>query len=221
MSGDTSDPYAESIEAVWHDPTSYDPHKHAPPYMPEVGARLSSEKKATVQKIASELVHPKVAHSLFPMLPPLAAVLALFRAAAFIHQTHHWQTNGGNSYADHLLFERLYNESQSFIDQLAERAVGSLHGGVVDASAQATVIQHAVGHLCEGSLDPNEMIKTSLKTESLVVQAIGLALDKLKESGQMSNGTDNLLQGAADLHETFVYLLQQRSSDQSAYSYGR
>ena len=28
-----SDPYADSIQAVWHDPTGYDLVKHGPPYL--------------------------------------------------------------------------------------------------------------------------------------------------------------------------------------------
>jgi DNA-binding ferritin-like protein len=214
------DPYAEGIQVVWHDPTSYDPTKHAPPYMPEPGVRLSSEQRILAKKVAASSIHPKVAHSLFPELPPLSALLAVLRAAAFIHQTHHWQTRGAAFYADHLLFERLYNESQAFIDQVAERAVGLQHAGVVDAHAQVTVMGHLIETLCEGSLDPDRMIEISLNTESLVVQTVGVALSKLKASeGGLTNGTDNLLQGVADLHETFVYLLRQRLPLQPKYSY--
>lgn len=42
-----SDPYAESIQAVWHDPTGYDLAKHGPPYL-----KLSSDQRRLVQTLA-------------------------------------------------------------------------------------------------------------------------------------------------------------------------
>jgi DNA-binding ferritin-like protein len=140
-----------------------------------------------------------------------------------VHQTHHWQTNGGHYYADHLLFERLYNESQAFIDQVAERAVGTYDPSVVDVNTQVELMEFFVGWMCQGSLDADVMVDMSLKTESLVLTAVDLTIEKLTARGELSNGTDNLLQGIADLHEGFVYLLKQRASQPKpvAYSYGR
>jgi DNA-binding ferritin-like protein len=216
------DPYQESLEAVWHDPTSYDALKHGPSYMPKSASQVvTASQKAEARKVAVQQVNPKVAHSLFPELPPLPALLALLRASSMIHQTHHWQTNGGHYYADHLLFERLYDESQDFIDQVAERAVGTSVPGVVDVHAQAKVIEFIVGHLCNGSTDPDEMVNISLRTESLLVQAVDLTIQKLEADGELSNGTDNLLQGISDLHEGFIYLLKQRATPPKPYHYGR
>jgi hypothetical protein len=39
----------------------------------------------------------------------------------------------------------------------------------------------------------------------------------LESKGQLSSGTDNLLQGIADKHEEFVYLLKQRCSSKVSY----
>jgi hypothetical protein len=39
----------------------------------------------------------------------------------------------------------------------------------------------------------------------------------LEQKGQLSNGTDNLLQGVADKHEEFVYLLKQRCLTKVSY----
>lgn len=216
-----SNPYEVSQQVVWHDPTTYDPTKHAPPYMPEPRLPLTASQRMAVHTVVSSQIDHKVSHSLFPELPPLAGLLAVLQAASLIHKTHHWQTSGGHFYADHLLFDRLYTESQGFIDQVAERAVGSGSPGVVDVSAQTKIIDNLVNHLCDGSTDPGRMLEVSLMTESLVLQSIGLAMQKLKDQGALSNGTDNLLQGAADQHETFVYLLKQRTTPQPTYSYGR
>lgn len=52
MSNDGSsmkDPYAglhaEAIYAMWHDPLTYDPIKHGPPYLPELKVKTASQKR--------------------------------------------------------------------------------------------------------------------------------------------------------------------------------
>lgn len=209
------DPYQESLQAVWHDPTSYDPVKHGPSYLPKSAPRqVTAAQKGEARKFAADQVHPKVAEALFEeSLNPLVVLLAMLRAASMVHQTHHWQTSGGHYYADHLLFERLYNESQDFIDQVAERAIGSTGApGVVDVQTQVELMETFVGWMCDGSLDADAMVASSLNAENLIVSAVSVVISKLEASGNLSNGTDNLLQGVSDLHEQFVYLLKQRSS---------
>ena len=50
------DPYTglheESIYAMWHDPTTYDPIKHGPPYLPEMKVKTASAADAKVVKDA-------------------------------------------------------------------------------------------------------------------------------------------------------------------------
>jgi starvation-inducible DNA-binding protein len=208
------DPYQSSIEVVWHNPAGYDPTRHGPPYMP---TRLGSDEKARVRKFVAGHVAPRVAQSLVSGAAPLSAVLVVLRAASFIHQTHHWQTRGPQFYADHLLFQRLYDESQPIIDQVAERAVGAGDVALVDAVDQSTRIAVLVKALVQGS---DSQMTASLRTESVVLSVLAQALKMLGGNGALSRGTTNLLEGAADVHETFVYLLTQRSA-RDAYDYGR
>lgn len=206
----------DGVDVVWDDPTQYDPLRHGPPYLP---ARLGSKAKAAVRRLASTKVEPKVARRLMGGAAPLSAVLVMLRAASFLHQTHHWQTQGPTYYADHLLFDRLYNDSQSFIDQVAERAVGLGHAGLVSPSAQAQQLAQVIGVVGGSDGSPDQLVQTSLRMESLVLSVIDEATKVLRGSEALTNGTDNLLQGTADLHETFVYLLQQRASN--SYEYAR
>lgn len=208
------DPYQASVEVVWHNPTAYDPSLHAPPYMP---TRLASDERARVRQIVASHSGNRVAQGLTAGAAPLSAVLIALRAASFIHQTHHWQARGPEFYADHLLFQRLYEESQPFIDQVAERAVGAGSLGLVDAGQQATRIAGIVHVLSRGG---SSLVNRSLQTESLVLSVVAQALKMLGASGAITNGTSNLLQGVADLHETFVYLLSQRDSTEP-YDYSR
>jgi DNA-binding ferritin-like protein len=216
-------PREEGTEVVWHDPTKYDPLRHGPPYMP---VRMAREAKAVVRRVASAHVSPRVARRFIGSGlgsgiegSPLSAVLSVLRAASFLHQTHHWQTSGPSYYADHLLFDRLYKDSQSFIDQVAEKAVGLGSADLVTPSRQAEQIAQMVGAVASPDASAANLVKASLRVESLVLAIVDETLSVLSSTESLTPGADNLLQGVADLHETFVYLLQQRES--AVYEYAR
>lgn len=208
-------PAAEE-DVVWHDPTRYDPILHGPPYMP---TRLGTDAKGVSRRVASSKIHPKIARRLMGGAAPLSAVLSILRSASFLHQTHHWQTQGPSYYADHLLFDRLYNDSQAFIDQVGEKTVGLGQTELVDAVAQAQQVAQIIGVLAKSASGPNQLVETSLRMEALVLAVIDEAIGILRNSDSLTAGVDNLLQGVADQHETFVYLLQQRAA--TFYDYGR
>jgi hypothetical protein len=63
------------------------------------------------------------------------------------------------------------------------------------------------------------LVDASLQAEALVLTVVNEALSALTASDSLTPGVDNLLQGVADLHETFVYLLQQRF--RVSYEYAR
>jgi hypothetical protein len=75
------------------------------------------------------------------------------------------------------------------------------------------------------------MVLYSLAVEQCVVSCLRIASSELKAKGRLSDGTENMLQGIADKHEGFLYLLQQRQGGRfkeagydrtaSSYSYNR
>jgi hypothetical protein len=66
------------------------------------------------------------------------------------------------------------------------------------------------------------MVTVSLAVEQCVVACLKDARGSLESKGQLTDGTDNLLQGVSDKHEEFLYLLQQRQGGRTAsYSYRR
>lgn len=210
--GHKAQDHTKSTFAVWHDPMTYDHHTMGPPYLPE------SKAKGFAREAGSPGTLDQVFLTLFSAyhdLPraELGALLSCLRAGALIHQTHHWQTRGDTFYGDHLLYDRLYKESVDFIDQVAERAVGSGGHLLVHPLVQASQIQAIVGYVFgDISTDPSpdNYAKVSLATEVFLLEAISLAYKLLEEKSQLSHGTDNLLQGVSDKHEEFVYLLRQR-----------
>ena len=203
---------------MWHDPTMYDPYRHGPPYLPGMGLGPSTVTART--KMASENLDLNVECanmiSAYGSGAELSVLLAWLRAVSLIHQTHHWQTEGPTYYADHLLFERLYNESQDAIDSIAERAVGSSPSGgpnLVRPAIQASQIAQVVG-LFYPNADPvgaSAFPTISLSAEKHLLDVLQILRSRMEIAGRLSIGTDNLLQDIADKHEGFVYLLQQRA----------
>lgn len=200
----------ESIQVVWHDPTSYQPLRHGPPYLPEgsyEAVNLSVEDRKAIRrkaKTASGLIAPEIPGF---QQSPLPSLLAALQAASLLHQMHHWMCKGPTFFADHGLFERLYNESLEGIDQLAEKAVGK--GVVLTVGDQVNNIAFYEGLFCK---DSHDMVARSLKAEYVCLEMIHLYLGDLKDTKGMTHGLSNLLEGLADKHESFVYLLQQRDA---------
>ncbi len=224
----TPSPY-DSVEVVWHDPTKYDAIKHGPSYLPG-RAKLASAQKAEVRAFVKQAADYDTGP--FRSVNPLSMVLVFMRGLAHVHQAHHWQTQGPSFYADHLLFERLYDVSLEFIDQVAERAVGTYGPGSVDPFLQAGGVLKVVSHICghaQGDPSPTSleaatpelMVERSLRGEVTFLKALDASIVAMERSGKMTSGTSNLLEGVADKHETFVYLLRQRSAERGAYAYER
>lgn len=141
----------------------------------------------------------------------LPQLLALLRAVYQIHQAAHWQVKGTTFYGDHLLFQRLYEAMTPEIDAVAERAVGiSADPRLIEPVAQADAIAAYVEDIrysVEDVATNKDLISVGLQAEQYVLDALDEIL-----SQQTSQGTQNLLQGIADTHESHVYLLQQRLS---------
>lgn len=138
----------------------------------------------------------------------LSAFLSLLRATYQIHQAAHWQSRGESYYGDHLLYQRLYEDVSKEIDSIAERVIGrSRRVTAVDPMLQAQMTAHMVRKLrgSSRSLSARKLARVSLQAEQSVLDAV----DFLIEEGQ-STGTENLLQGIADTHESHIYLLRQR-----------
>ena len=144
---------------------------------------------------------------------PLADLLVVYRGVTAVHLTHHWQTRGGHYYADHLLLQRIYEETQELIDPMAERTVGLGHWLLVDAVTQARALADLVGLLTPGGkVPPENMIQTSYNATLFAISAIEMVIKRLDEAGLMTAGLDDLLPAHAGKFEEHGYLLGQRLS---------
>ncbi len=226
--GPSDERIGESTHAMWHDPTTYDPYRHGPPYLPGMGRggpTVTASRQKRADHLDLNLASAQMMGQYGAESPAeLSVLLSWLRAASFVHQTHHWQTAGATYYADHLLFDRLYKESQDMIDGLAERAVGSAGAPLVNPHTQAAQVMQIVSFFYpEGSgVGPSAYPLISLSMETHILDVLKIIRSRMQLAGRLSIGTDNLLQDIADKHEGFIYLLQQRTKTASSgYSYNR
>jgi len=145
----------------------------------------------------------------------LSVVLVYLRFLALVHQTHHWTAKGDPYYGDHLLFERLYNETEAEIDGVAEKSIGLGNEQNVDINLQASQLNELVTSLHAGQALPeeSELAKRSLEAERSFIKVVSAMLASLKQTNAMTDGVENMLQGIVDAHESHVYLLRRRCSD--------
>lgn len=133
-------------------------------------------------------------------------LLPLMTAAALVHQTHHWNAFGVSSFGDHLLHERIYNDSQSMIDALAEKITGATGPGAL----QARKIIEEMHKLLPGAAEDQTIINYAIQVEQAILDELQITLSSMDDAGMLSPGLSNLLEGIYDKHEEFMYLLKQR-----------
>jgi len=133
-------------------------------------------------------------------------MVAVLRALYWVLQNSHWQVSGDGFYGDHLLFQRLYEETADNLDGLAEKAVGYLGMEEVqpdDLMARASrYVNKWVSEGCP--------VKRGLLAETTFLYLARGYYDKIKNMGAMTLGLDDEIMSLCNKHESHVYLLQQR-----------
>jgi len=138
----------------------------------------------------------------------LQQLLAILRAIQWSHWTGHWQSKGVASYADHLLFQKFYEDMTEEIDGLAEKIVA--YFGVEAVSAEPSI---GIAHQFIAAYDEagdTDVYMRALKMELHLQNALKRVYDQIEASGEMSLGLDDFLMALANSHETNIYLLRQR-----------
>lgn len=186
--GDGGEAHIGSVTVSRHENVHY-----SPPYMIEVRVNTSS-------RVASA--------------DPLKRLLGLFHGIYFLHWTSHWESQGDPSYADHLLFERLYLATIDEIDGLAEKMV-QLHG----KESVALESQFPVAGAWVARWVPeSNLYGRALGAERELQKEVKAVYDGMKAAGTLSLGMDDFLMSVANTHETHLYLLQQRMGGLMSYT---
>jgi DNA-binding ferritin-like protein len=138
-------------------------------------------------------------------LEQLQELLAALRAAYLTYRTAHWQARGDASYGDHLMLQRIYEESEKHVDQVGERIVGYYGVSAVDLSDQTErVAQWSTRFSRE-----HDPVRASLTTSESVRDLVTDTYDVLQKHGHLSLGIDDMLMSISSSKDEHVYLLQQ------------
>ena len=138
-------------------------------------------------------------------LEQLQNLLAVLRAAYETYRTSHWQATGEGYYGDHLMLQRIYEDAEKAVDQVAERTVGYYGAQSVDLSDQAERVRTWSGTFGREKCP----VKASLLAARAVRDQLTESYDAIRADRQMSLGLDDLLMTLASKNDEHQYLLQQ------------
>lgn len=139
----------------------------------------------------------------------LLSLLACLRALSILHQDAHWNVGGNSYYGDHILLQRLYEDTLGGeIDTLAEKIVGTYGAGCINAVHHVAMANQFIVRWCRES----NLITRSLLAEGDLQVELRKCFDALESSRAMSLGMEDFLAATASSHETAIYLLRQRSA---------
>ena len=132
-------------------------------------------------------------------------IFAYLETAYLFYQSAHWQTMGSTFYADHLLFQRLYEGVREEIDSLGEKIVGVFNASDVDYTLR-------LKHICTLSdfLDMDANQKAYINTALTIENKLLGHLKSADTNMVYTPGVKDLFAGFANAHEGHVYLLKQR-----------
>jgi len=135
----------------------------------------------------------------------LSLYTAFARALYSLHQQNHW---AAKSYGNHLLFQRLYEESQEIADSAAERTVG-LCGELMFEGSEDSIVKRFIPQ----NKDNASLLKSSLAAEKAFQTLAKKVYEYLKSKKMLTLGLDDLIMSQASEGESHIYLLQQALKD--------
>lgn len=135
----------------------------------------------------------------------LVKLLNAMRASFQVYRDAHWTVKGNDYYGNHLLLQRIYEETQLQIDRLAEQMVGSYGSEIIREEPNRTT------HWVE-RFTTSDPMQSSLNAAREVRGLISDAYEDMDQGGQLGHGWDDLLMALAQEKDTHLYLLQQATN---------
>lgn len=135
-----------------------------------------------------------------------ALYIASLKAIALIHQNNHWTAKGIAFYGDHLLFERIYNDTLKNLDEAAEKFMGLFGDACLDYDLQTDLLHKSLLKYKNLEGSPAEM---GLEIEKDFLKFSQAAYNAFEDEGALTLGLDDMIMTIASKREEVVYLLQQ------------
>jgi DNA-binding ferritin-like protein len=131
----------------------------------------------------------------------MSLYVVFLKSLYLLHQQNHWKTPG---YAEHMLFQRLYEAIQEPLDEAAEKAVGIF--GELNKQEKATALVVRFETKGETAVD---FLQSSLDAERAYQDFTKRIYEMFKDTGAITLGLDDMLMAQASLGDVRIYLLQQ------------
>ena len=158
------------------------------------------DKKKIISKILNKLA--KTENDEF--VPVFQKLLGHLSYLSMFYQSAHWLAKDENYYADHELYQRLYEATSGEIDKLAERSIVVGNEDSVDR-------QIIIDYMSQKEKEIKEKNKSNIELAIMLEEEMLQML--ADDTKRMSQGTQNLLDDMSDVHEEHMYLLTQRNKD--------
>lgn len=136
--------------------------------------------------------------------------VGFLRLVYFVHQNAHWKCKCSSFYANHLMFQRLYEDAQARVDTAAEKLIGILGVDALEEEEHAVLIAKNAKKYVTGD---HSYVQGSLDVENDFIKLSQKVYDEVKENGDMTLGLDDMIMANASLAETAVYLLKQANPE--------
>ena len=178
--------------------------------------RIKEDRKSYGSLLEEETV--TIATDLTDLAPPspqevMSAYIGFVRAYHLWMHGAHNVTKGPGFAGDHVdLYGKIYTEVQDAIDGIIEKGVGVYQD---EGIACPMKITEDAALILEDWESPSQQAAERIAdlaleyTKQLVLIGEGTA-SLLDDMGVLTYGMDNMLGGLVDVHENYVYLLQQR-----------
>lgn len=148
----------------------------------------------------------------------LMAIVAMLKGLNTLSQSFHWKCSGETFAGDHELFKQIYEGVIPQIDSVGEKAVGlgspSLASSTKLAKASLAFIDVINSNqvIIQGSKNKTDAMFRKLGyAEAMFIETTEKFMEDLLKKSSLTKGLDNLLSGILDTHETYLFLLKQRT----------
>jgi len=139
--------------------------------------------------------------------------LSMLKAMREYYHFAHWVSKMDPFYADHSLFQRLYESLDDEIDGAAEKFIGLI-------GEESVFLPNLINSTCQivdklkipesKDLCGAELAKHGIKIEKAFLRLSEDMYDTMKKDGSMTLGLDDMIMANCNSHEDTLYLLKQR-----------
>jgi DNA-binding ferritin-like protein len=136
----------------------------------------------------------------------LCELMCCLNATYTIERSAHWTAMPSNFYADHLLFQRLYEAIPDEVDKLAEKIATECGHEILQPDVLADGMNERIQQIIQNCA--NNPFEMSLCSEECLLDSIQCAMDAIEASDLRKLGWEDLLGSMMSQHEEHVYLLR-------------